>query len=175
MEGSANKLAVIDLDGTIFFTDKCTMEACNKILGKKLTREEVRKCPREIKSLIYDLACTDFAGYAETNQTMIKKINSMKNAGYKIVILTGRNTRVEPNTIALLKKNAVYFDEIYHNPDNSIHDEEFKAEKLSEISDNYESVEVYEDKADNIEYIRGKLPLDKFIFYSVQKGEISRV
>ena len=175
MKESTNKLAVIDLDQTIFFTDNCILKACNMVLGEKLTREEIRKCPREIKSLIYDLACTEFINYAKANRTTIKRINSLKKAGYKIVILTGRNKRVEPDTVAILKKNAVYFDVIYHNPDNSIHDEEFKTKKLSELSLGYDIIEVYEDKIDNIKYIRDKLRPNNFKFYHVRGNKISKL
>ena len=44
------KVAIVDLDGTLVNENEAIKYASKTITGKSLTRQEVRKLPKEIKS-----------------------------------------------------------------------------------------------------------------------------
>ena len=56
MDGRA---IVVDFDDTLFFTQKSKEAASMEVLGKKLSKQEIRALePKELKSQIYELGAT---------------------------------------------------------------------------------------------------------------------
>lgn len=171
----AGKLAVFDFDGTLFFTDGPLLKAGSQVTGRSITKEEIKALPRELKSKVYEIACSNVEE-STPNRQLIARLNSMAKRGCRIVILTARHKSSEPATLRLVQRDGVHYDEMYHDP-ALVHvpDEEFKAQKLKELIRNYDLVEVYEDKRDNIEYLKERLGLEGFDYYLVEGAGFRKV
>ena len=167
------KLAVFDFDGTLFFTDAALIKACVRVTGKTMTKAEIRALPREFKSPIYDAANIDI-GLFVPNRPLIDKLNAMHEAGCRIVILTARHKTCEAGTLEALRRERVQYDQVYHDPAFvQMPDEEFKAQALKEILRGYKNAEIYEDKMENIDYLRERLGAVQR-YYLVQGERLSR-
>ena len=146
-----DKVVFVDFDDTLFFTKHIVEEAAEIMLRKKLTKDEIRKLPRELKSKIYDKAFNEFYYKATPNFRLIEILKKYREIGYKIIILTARSENNRKITEELLIKYKVPYDGIITRSDLSIKDEEWK----SRIIRSYPAKEIilFEDKIDNIEYI----------------------
>ncbi len=169
------RIAIFDFDGTLFDTDLTLMKAAQKALGRKLSKKEIRALPHEIKSKIYDLANNDIAA-STPNKSVINRMNTLGDRGYALVILTARHKSSEPATLELVRMWSIGCDAVYHNSAGVyIPDEEFKAIMLEPITFGYKSVEIYEDKRENIDFLRERFGSRGFRYYLVKKNGFRRV
>ncbi len=169
------KLAVFDFDGTLVFTDPALIKHALKLTGKMMSKKEIRALPHEIKTPIYEAANLDVDMFAP-NKWLIDKLNKMHDEGYKIVILTARHETSKAGTTESLRREKVNYDELYHDPALvRMPDEEFKAIKLAEITKDYDDVEIYEDKQENVDFLKEKLGSRKFSYFLVEKDKFTKI
>jgi hydroxymethylpyrimidine pyrophosphatase-like HAD family hydrolase len=146
---SYEKIVICDLDGTLVEESEAIKEASKELLGKELSRQEVRKLDKKLKAKIYDLAQSKIEKYIPKKKT-IEIVNKLKEEGFFVVIMTARFDRVKKETEELLKRIGVKYDLllIRNSEEMKIDDEVWKAQKLKEF---FGKENVYlEDKPENI-------------------------
>lgn len=171
----AKDLILIDFDNTLFFTDKAIERASKEILRKKLDGKMIRKLPREIKSKIYGLAFSKHRDHSIPNTKLMNRIAKKTDA--RIVILTARSKVVHRHVVHLLRKNGMTIPDIIYRKKSefSIPDEEWKKRKITEFSKRYNRIDLYEDKIDNIKYIKSGLDSKHINFFLVKGNTIKKV
>jgi len=168
--------AIVDFDDTIFFIDACVKHASKELLRRMLEIAEVRKLPRPEKSKIYDLAFSKYAKYSKPNKMLIKKLKAMRNT--KIIIMSARVIS-QPDSYDqakyLLEQNKVPFDILMLRSKKAFwqKDQEWKLKQIKRLLSKFSKIALYEDKEENIEYIRNNLATDKLRFFLVRKGNIT--
>jgi len=170
----ADKLLIVDFDGTIFSTDECSILAAKEILNKKLTMEGIRKLPKPLKSKIYGLAFSKYNHKSIPNKKMIRILS--KNRNSRIIILTARkNDHVKYQKTVLAKNNVPDHKRISSTPSEfEMHDEEWKARKIKKLIANYRDIELYEDKKENIVHIMSNVRSIKLKSFIVSKNSVKR-
>lgn len=172
------KLLLLDLDDTIMFNNSALSTAAKELTGRFLPRSEVRKLRSKIKRPIYDLAATKYTYLMTPNDPMLKIIKS--NIGQnRVVILTARADSVRQNTLDLLSRHNVSFDELIMREEEFLEedDEVWKADKIEKIleTEHHPEVELYEDKIDNIEYFMRQFDRAHINYFHVTPGGITSV
>jgi phosphoglycolate phosphatase-like HAD superfamily hydrolase len=165
-----NRLAVFDFDGTLFFNDAALIKTGIRVTGKLMTREQIRGLPEDVKSVIYNAAAHYIDEYVP-NPILIGRLGARRTEGYRIVILTARQKSSEADTLELLRREDIPYDEIRCDQALAkIPDEEFKLGEIKSMIQGYAEVEIYEDKADNISYLMDNLGTNGFSYYLVTNG-----
>lgn len=169
------KAIVSDFDNTLFFTDRCTYFASKEMFGKPMGKKELRALPKEVKIKTYYLAYSKYDKYAKPNVRM-KSILSKGNKMDKI-ILTARFKDLKARTLKLLKKNGINFDKVIFRQlkYKRMPDEEWKRMSIKELSKEYDQINFYEDKSDNIEYISDRIVSKNINYFLVGKGSIRKI
>jgi hypothetical protein len=177
------RLLILDFDDTLFFTGEAIAKASFEILKKEMQRREVRALPGREKGKIYDLAFSKYRTNSKPNAMLIRRIAS-DYRDYRILILSARSEKLYKDTEYLLREYGIPFHEIMLRDETALHmdDEKWKADYIKGILNDYEHVHLYEDKEDNIEYIRNALGrgAGKVAFFLVRSSmeggvEIDRV
>ncbi len=170
-----DELIVVDFDGTLFFTEKCTRLAAKEILKKNLSRKQIRNLPRPIKDKVYDLAFTKYNHHSILNKRLRTILS--KKIGSKIIILTARSKISNSHMKILLKKYNIKVSGVFcrNKIEMKLDDEEWKRRFLGKIVHKYKSVILYEDKMDNIEHIHSNLEHNDIKCYLVSPKGIKRV
>jgi hypothetical protein len=154
-----DKIAIVDLDGTLVFEDNAIKNASKIVLGKEISRNELRKMPREIKSKIYSIAQKNWQDYIK-KERVINKVNELKNKGFIIVILTARKEDVKEETKKLLREIGVNYDELIMRSEEEmkLDDEVWKQQILNNLINNHiRKIVFFEDKPENIEFFIKKV------------------
>ncbi len=169
------KLAVFDFDGTLFLTDGALLKAALRVTGRPLTREEVWALPHPL-SYAVRFATEQDTLTPEPNKNTIDRLNERAREGYKVVILTGRSQEAAEQTLEIARKNGLRYNEAYFHPGTLQPTfKEFKAQKLGELAEGYDLVEVYEDREHVINHYKAIFGPDKFIYFLVKDGKLLRV
>ncbi|EQD34163.1 hypothetical protein B2A_12784 [mine drainage metagenome] len=145
------KIAVFDIDGTLFNSDECIRSAELEILGKSVTRDEYFALPKGMRKRITNLAFTKYIDAAKPNYRIINILRSKKAAGYRVIILTGRSSKTEMQTIMHLNQYDVPFDELYCNKYERIDSNAFKLLKLAEVTKGSADVTIYDNSRSGID------------------------
>ncbi len=144
-------------------------------MDKAFSKEEIRKLPKEIKSKIYNKAFKEFDNLYKVNEKMIKLMSLYKSKGYKIIILTGRESALKEKTEKVLIENKIPYDTIIFRESVSIPDEEWKFREISKLCKNCCEILLFEDKLENIQYIKSQLSLEKIKYFLVKNSEIKEI
>ena len=167
------KAAIVDFDGTLFFTDTGTMGAMEEVFGKRISKSELwERFPPELCNYVYKLAATKYGH--EPNARMISEVRSL-GRDHEIIILTGRSRVVEQVTGNVLRSHGIEFDELITNPDVKVRDYDFKLGRLAELSQRYGSIKIYDDKQSNIDYFKQNLRHSDCEYYHVSMAGLLRV
>ncbi len=168
-----SSLLLVDLDGTLFFTERCVELASRDVLGKRMDKESVRKLPEETKEKIYKIAQSKYDKYTKLN----KKLNRIlsKNRSSSIFILTARTRKTRKFTEGLLERNNVNFDKLIFRDSYKINDEVWKLKAVNRFSRSFSKISLYEDKIDNIDYIRNHAGNRNIDFYAVSADKIKKL
>lgn len=165
------RLVVLDFDGTLFFTDKANIIASKEIFGRDLTRKQFRKLPNHSKNLVNTIVFSKYPDLIVSNRRLIRKIRNIQT-NRDVILLTAKSPRFRKNVKRLTESTGIKFRNAYHRGNLDIPDEVWKLNKIRSISGPYKSVEVYEDKLDNLDYISKRLKKGKYRFYIVTKNAI---
>ncbi|MCL4363057.1 hypothetical protein M1439_01250 [Candidatus Marsarchaeota archaeon] len=165
-------VALVDLDGTLLFTEKSEGLAAKEITGHKLKRNAIRKLDKQIKHAIYTLAQSKYAGAAILNEAMKKRLAHMDSS--HIVILTARHSDMRRHTIAVLKKHGIRYGTLIcrSGKARNLADEEWKLGVLNRYAKMYGYVEFYDDKSDNLAYIYEHIDKPNILLMKVSNSSI---
>ena len=167
------KIAYIDFDDTLFFTSDAIIKAAEILMGKRLSKEEIRKLPKEVKGRVYEYAFNELRDEAKLNTSLLEILGKLKKEGFEIVILTARTKNTLDSTTYLLKKYNIPYDKLIVREDSSIADEEWKA---SIINNTYaDHIVLFEDKLENINYIRSKIRKKNVEYFLVDGQNIQKI
>lgn len=172
------KIALVDFDDTVFFTKYTVEEAARIILKRDLTKEEIRRLPKEVKGKIYEYAFKKLKHKSKPNNELIEFLKKLKKEGYKIIILTARKEDARADTEELLLKYGVLFDELHMRRSVSNSDEEWKLNMINKFLelDDVEDILVFDDKEDNIKFFKENInSSDKIKFYLVREDGMREV
>ncbi|MGD0729227.1 MAG: hypothetical protein ABR981_04080 [Candidatus Micrarchaeaceae archaeon] len=166
-------LLVMDLIGTILFTDDATRMAAQKVVGREMLRKDVRNLPKVTKGQIYDLVATEFAIYVQPNEATIRVMRD-NTAKMQIIILTADLDipEVRKGLTRILKKYLVPYDQlIMRKPERrNTPDEKWKVAQIKALIKKYSQISIYEDKIDNIAYFMSRLGPNVNYFYVTNEG-----
>ncbi len=173
--GKNDKLMVIDFDNTLFFTDACATRASKDFFGMELTPLQIRALEKHKKHELYLLAFKKYWALSKPNKAMIKKISSSKSA--KKVLLTAKLPQSRERIEMLLAKNNINLDREIFRPMKYMldHDEEWKLRELKKLAPKYAHIEFYEDKEDNIKYMKENLTHKNIDYFLVSKDGIKPI
>ena len=177
MDNNGQRLMVVDLDNTLFFTDKCIKKASKEIAGITLDSNQVRKLDKKEKRQILSVAFSKYWKESIPNRKMLRLLKSnYKKSDMKVIILTARFSDSKKNTIKLLSKNNVPYNRLIcrESKYRNMHDEEWKLLTLKNIikTTKPRSVELFEDKRENITHIAPYMKGVEFASYMVGKESI---
>jgi hypothetical protein len=171
----SGKLIVLDFDETLFFTSGSLKRATMEIMGRSdLSKYQIRKLPREVKGPIYELAYSKYKQHSRPNEQLISHLNNSRK-GYRIMVLSARGRNLRGHTLSLIKKHAIRIDGSSFRKDVASEDEEWKLQMLKRLAGRYALIELYEDKKDNIDYIKRHLNSKRIRFYLVKRGSIRHI
>ncbi|MGI0134945.1 MAG: hypothetical protein ACREBW_08325 [Candidatus Micrarchaeaceae archaeon] len=173
---SGSAVALIDFDGTLFFTDKSLEHASVELMGKKLSRRQVRLLPRRTKSRIYELGFSKYRDLSVPNMRMIRLIKTRRGK-MGVAVLTARLDGSQRDVRYLLNKNKVPTIKMIFRSrkDSRMHDEEWKLKIVGSLAKKYDRVELFEDKLDNIRHIRSGVDSRNVEFFLVRPNSVKRV
>jgi len=172
---ATKRLVVLDFDGTLFFTDVPVSMAAKELLGKPMAVSSVRKLSKSVKGKVYDLAFSKYTSKSRPNLLLINKI-ARQGPDHRIIVLTKRGDRRKPQTWDLIKANGIKFVEGIYSTDNfDIGDEQWKLQKMRAYLKKYQRISLYEDKKENIDYIKARLSSPKVSYYLVSRRQIKRI
>jgi hypothetical protein len=125
---------------------------------------------------VYDLAFSKYSSYSKPNEILLD-ILKREPEDVKIVILSARGEGGYDDVVALLDKYTVRYEEILLRKDLSTNDEDWKAQKVVELANGYNEIELYEDKHDNILRMETELRVlgGRINFYLVSDDMIQMV
>ena len=172
--GTRRELAIVDIDGTLVFITEAKRRADTEVFGKPLTRPEFELQPRELKGRSYDLVASKYRNLLSPNRPLVEMLNKKRKEGTVIAVLTGRWRNLEAQTIETLESIGLEYDWLFTNPDGKSKDEEFKLGLLPVLAQGFDSVDVYEDKEDNIVAFKRKSDT-RFNFHIVRPEGMLRV
>ncbi|MEO2154792.1 MAG: DUF2608 domain-containing protein [Nanoarchaeota archaeon] len=156
---SSDKIAIVDLDGTLVFEDNAIKNASKIVFGKEISRNELRKMSREVKSKIYSIAQKNWQNYIK-KEKVVNKVNELKNKGFIVIILTARKEDVKEETKKLLRSIGVNYDKLIMRSEEEmkLDDEVWKQQILDNlINNNTKEIVFFEDKPENIEFFIKKV------------------
>jgi hypothetical protein len=139
-----------------------------------LNKEAIRRLPKPMKGQIYKLAYSKYKNYSKPNILLIKRIEKLRKKN-KIFVITARGNDLAKSTLELIKSHSIPMDEIYHRKNINGKDEVWKTGLLKDYSRLYNHISLYEDKMENIDFIRKRLCLKKISYYLVSKNRIKKV
>ncbi len=170
------RLVVLDFDDTLYFTFDSVKEAARELYGTGMTvRHIFDEMPVTARVKAYYLGHSKYRNRSKLNKKLVKRIAAYGNRT-DIVIVTGRDRELQAHTLALAGQSGLKIKEIYFAADIAKDSKEWKLRTLKKLAKNYKSVELYEDKGKNIDYISSNVPDDgKFKFYLVKGGRFTRV
>ena len=171
---AAQGIAIVDVDGTLFQTDRCLHAAEKKKYGRILRRGEFDALLRSKQREILLSGYSKSIDFATPNIPVVNAVESCRRRGYKIAILTGRHLEIEDGTIRLFRKHNVRYDEMHHNPFTIIRASAFKVLTVAELVKGYNKVIVYDNDEKHVsnitELLKHRLTMDQsFIVYKVRK------
>ncbi len=166
-------VALVDLDGTLLIVDRQISLASKEILGKSLTPREVSGLPRREKHVVYTLAQSKYAYAAAANRAMKRRLDRMR--GVRIVILTARHSDVRKHTLASLRNAGVRYDAIVCRSGKArlLEDEEWKLRVARRFAKRFRHVYLYDDKKDNLTYIKKRLKSRNVSLLRVSRGSVA--
>lgn len=168
-------LIVLDFDDTLFFVQRSIKIATKKLLNRTdLNKEDIRRLPKKIKGRLYELAYSKYKNYSKPNLLLIKRLEKLRKDN-KIIVLTARGNNLSKDTFQLIRKHSILIDRVYHRKDVNSEDELWKMKRLKNYSKFYRHVSLYEDKMENINFIRKALGSKKISYYYVTKKSIKKV
>lgn len=166
------KLIVLDFDDTLFFTHGAIKGATKELFNRSdMGKEAVRKLPIKTKTRIYELAYSKYKHESRPNLQLLSHLKTSKK-GYKIIVLTARSRKLNRHTTSLIKKHKIKISGFYSRADITEKDEEWKLKRLKQYAKKYALVEFYEDKKENIDYIKERMNADNVKFYLVKNTHI---
>lgn len=72
---------------------------------------------------------------------VIELVRALEEAGWCIVICTGRNERYRAKTVIQLAENGIHYDNLYMRPNGDMRsDTDYKLEKLGQIKEHWPEV-----------------------------------
>lgn len=169
---NTGKIALVDLDGTLLLVDRQIELASKEVLGKSLTSEELSSLPVRKKHPVYTLAQSKYAYAATANAVMKRRLAGME--GTRIVILTARHADVLKYTLESLRKEGVKYDKLICRGGKArlLEDEEWKLRVARRFAKRFGRVCLYDDKPDNLAYIRKRLAASNVSLFKVSKGSV---
>ena len=173
-DGAKTRLAIVDVDGTLVFVTEAKRRADIEVFGRPLTRPEFEVQPGALKGRSYDLVATKYKDLLVPNKSLVEMLNRKGRDGTVVAVLTGRWKRMEEQTKETLQEIGLEFDWLFTNPDGNVKDEEFKMRLLPQLATGFESIDVYEDKEDNIHFFKRKVDT-RFSFYIVRPEGMLRI
>lgn len=147
------RVALVDLDGTLVDESEAIARAGMEVLGRRVSKAELRTLSRALKTRIYDLAITKFSGLMKPNEEVVRLVDTLRRSGFKIVILTARLESTRRETESLLARIGVKYDELVMRESLDIKDEVWKTQVVRSYERTHDIVIVLEDKWDNVEYM----------------------
>lgn len=168
------KLVVLDFDDTLFFTQGSVTKATKELLNRTdLSKAQVRKLPKKTKSAVYELAYSKYKHHSKPNMKLVKFLEKSRK-DWKIIVLTARGRTLHADTLSLIKKHKIRISGFYSRADIAGADEVWKLGRVKAYAKRYTEVELYEDKRENIEYIKQRIGSYNIKFYLVTKRAIRR-
>jgi len=153
MTTSPKRLLILDLDGTLFDSQK-RWEECQRLNPNN--KREFWNCFQSEKFMDLD----------EPRLNLINYVKSLINENTTVVIVSGRNSRQYNKSIEQLNKIGIIPNEIYLRADKDFRkDFEFKAEIVMKILQKYNAEEIFmiDDSNDVLNHISEKFPNIKLV------------
>ncbi|MCL5101915.1 MAG: hypothetical protein M1544_00960 [Candidatus Marsarchaeota archaeon] len=168
---SAETLLLVDFDNTLFFTDEIAVKAAAELTGKRMRIADIRALRKLEKNKIYRHAFSNYYMESVPNRAMLE---ALKVKHGPIVILTAKTKGDRMRIAELLSQNGIKSDRIILRPEKYLmaHDEEWKLMEMRKLAKRYKNIEFYEDKIDNIEYIKANLKSARLKCFLVSGGSI---
>ncbi len=163
------KAIVSDFDDTLFFTDDCIKLASKDIVKKELSRKEVRKLNKDLKTKIYKHAYSKHSDLLKPNLELISLYKQYLESKWQMIILSARGEGLLKYTESSLKKHKIPYNEVILRKDVSGKDEEWKNDMLRKLSEKYDEILYFDDKKENLDYIRERLNKDNVKCILVEK------
>ena len=164
-------LTIVDFDDTLFFTGRCIENASKKITGRRMGRRAVRKLPKALKAKVYALAFSKYSHNSIPNLRLHKILSRAKGPVY---VLSARLNGNKAKMLDLMRQHGVQADRIITRKDASKKDEEWKLLIFKKMAKRNQRIIAYEDKRDNIAYIKERMGKSSPTFYLVSPNAVKR-
>lgn len=167
-----DRVALVDLDGTLLFTENSEGLAAKEVTGRRLRRSSIRKLDRGTKHKVYSLAQTKYAGAATPNERLKRRLSRIGESN--VIILTARHSDTRRHTVMALKRHGIMYAKLLCRGGKAreLDDEEWKLRVLKRYAKVYKKVELYDDKLDNLAYMRDRIGMPNVSFIKVSKDSI---
>lgn len=166
----SRKLLVLDFDNTLFFTERAIHMAAKDVFGEELTLEDMYKMEAAVKKPLFEHANTKYKEYLEPNGRLIGLSEDLRLKGYEVIVLSGRHEGHLENTRYSLDLHGVKYKKIILSPKGrTTSDYEWKSKALSPYVSHYNEIIFFDDKMENIEYIKKAFSKRKIRFFLVDR------
>jgi hypothetical protein len=156
------------------------MAAAQEIFGKiNLTREDVHNLQRPLKTEVYSLGFSKYLHLSKPNEKLFRYIKNKKK-GHEIMLLTANiqfsNQKFYNFIMQKIAEYGLHINMLKFKTFAEINEEThiWKFSAIQKILPQYKKIEFYENKEENIKYIKGETAsLKNILFYIVKNDFIN--
>ncbi len=169
-------LVLVDFDNTLFFGDESLRHAERDMFGRLLAKRELKSLDRRVRFKLHALAYTKYHHLIRPHREMIERVKKIDGA--KTIIMSARGESLRALTEALLAEQEIKVDGLLlrNKQEMKMHDEEWKLMQVRHFMRRYRQLSAYEDKLENLEYIRRHINEPKRLhLFLVLPGRVRKI
>jgi len=180
---------VSDFDNTLFLTNEAISNTINYIKENfRSSKQKINEVISELKYIItngatpknldqkfrgeiYKLAYDIYSKSLLPNEPVMAYILS-KIENIDLIVLSYRTEFLRKETESLLNAYGLRYKQLILLPDQSLIEKEWKLNELIKIARNYNHVNLFEDREENIRYFMHESNYKNIKYYLVKNGKI---
>lgn len=166
------KLAVFDLDDTLLLTGTVLFRAAEDVTKKKLTREQIKKLPPEMRLKIFKYAIKNYRSKYRVNKAVFERYRRCVSNGYDIIIISSRWNDTRKYTKEILDKEKIKFKKLILSGRKWHSGLIFKRYYLNKLLKSYDEILFFDDSRKIIKSISGSRQFRRISTYLVSGKKI---
>ncbi len=158
---TAKTLAIFDFDETLFFISKSVRLAALEVMGKELSRDQVRGLPEEHRVKVYSTAFTKYDTALEPNFYAIARYIDLQRRGHDVYVISARGEDLREHTKRALDRiyaarspKLILRADAVLGQEKTPSDRDWKVAEIQNTFTGYEKVIIFDDRTDVLDKLK---------------------